>query len=152
MRLRSLTTALALSALPLLHVVPAEAAPYGTPSAFEREILNATNAERARHGLRGFGVSTCATYYAQRWSRQMAATRTMSHQNIATVMSSCHGTAAAENVGYGRVTATQLVAMWMRSSTHRANILSTRYNRLGVGATRLSNGTVYATEDFLRLP
>jgi uncharacterized protein YkwD len=44
-----------------------------------------------------------------------------------------------------------MVAMWMASPGHRANILSTRYNAVGIGATRGSDGAVYGVQDFIRL-
>jgi uncharacterized protein YkwD len=44
-----------------------------------------------------------------------------------------------------------MVEMWMGSSVHRANILSTRYTHIGIGAVRGSDHQVYAVQDFLRI-
>jgi uncharacterized protein YkwD len=41
--------------------------------------------------------------------------------------------AAAENIAAGSSTAAAVMNQWMNSSGHRANILSTSYNELGVG-------------------
>jgi uncharacterized protein YkwD len=40
---------------------------------------------------------------------------------------------AAENIAAGNSTASATVTQWMNSAGHRANILSTNYNELGVG-------------------
>lgn len=42
---------------------------------------------------------------------------------------------AAENIASGQTTPEQVVSAWMNSSGHRANILSTRFTRLGVGVS-----------------
>lgn len=139
-----------LMAVPLLlPTTPAHAAPAAQPTAYERDVLKYTNAERAKRGLRPLALSTCGTYYARRWSAQMRARNTLSHQSLSPIMRSCGGTRAGENVAYGNVSPARLVAMWMSSSGHRANILSTSYRTLGVGTVVGSNSRVWATQDFL---
>jgi uncharacterized protein YkwD len=44
-----------------------------------------------------------------------------------------------------------MVAMWMRSPGHRANILSSRFTHIGVGAARTGSGQTYGTQNFLQL-
>ena len=137
-------------ALPLLvPATPAHAAPSSQPSAYERDVLRYTNAERAKRGLRPLALSTCGTYYARRWSAHMRGRNALSHQSLSTIMSSCGGSRAGENVAYGKVTARGLVTMWMNSSGHRANILNASYRSLGVGTVVGSDGRVWGTQDFL---
>ncbi len=55
-----------------------------------------------------------------------------------------------ENVGFGPNVAA-LEQAFMNSAPHRANILGD-YNRVGVGATRDSKGTLWVVVDFLKGP
>jgi len=51
-------------------------------------------------------------------------------------MSACGARGAGENVVYGNVTADQMVAMWMNSAGHRANILNGAFTLLGAAPRR----------------
>lgn len=121
-----------------------------TLSSYASEVHARTNAVRVSRGLRPFAGSPCAAGYASRWAGTLAARGTLSHQALSPIMTACRATAAAENVGYGNVSAAQLVAMWMASPAHRANILNPRLTHLGVGAVRVSSGRVYGVQVFLR--
>ena len=39
---------------------------------------------------------------------------------------------------------------WMNSPGHRANILSSSYNQIGVGVARDQNGNLYWTQLFIK--
>jgi uncharacterized protein YkwD len=56
-----------------------------------------------------------------------------------------------ENVAYGNVTPEQLVAMWMASPGHRANLLKPGFTHIGVGAVATAAGRVYGVQVFLTL-
>lgn len=56
--------------------------------------------------------------------------------------------ATAENIAYGFQSVEKLVAQWLKSSTHRANILNPNLAYLGVGYYE-SNGTTYWTQLFI---
>ena len=55
--------------------------------------------------------------------------------------------AAAENIAKGQATPQAVVNAWMNSSGHRANILNSTYNKIGVGY--VANGN-YWTQMFIR--
>ena len=57
--------------------------------------------------------------------------------------------AAGENIAYGYETPRALVSAWMHSPGHRANILNPHFHRIGVSGWRATNGTTYATQDFV---
>jgi uncharacterized YkwD family protein len=59
-------------------------------------------------------------------------------------------TAAAENIASGQRTAAEVMNSWMNSSGHRANILSSTYNQIGVGVARNNKGNLYWTQIFIR--
>lgn len=57
------------------------------------------------------------------------------------------GLAWAENVASGQQP-NQVVAAWMNSPGHRANILNPRYTEIGVGFARDASGRSYFTQNF----
>ncbi|MGN6333977.1 MAG: CAP domain-containing protein [Motilibacteraceae bacterium] len=117
--------------------------------AYEARILTLVNAQRARHHLRPLVLSTCPDRFATRWSAHLAVAGGLSHQSLWTILRSCPARAAGENVGWTTASADAMVRMWMSSPGHRANILSAKYHRLGLGVARTSTGRWYATQDFL---
>ena len=126
------------------------AAPTGSTAsvAYVNRIVVLVNAQRTARGLRPLIVSPCATRYAAPWTTHMAATNTLAHQSLAPLMR-CPARMAGENIAYGNVSADQMMAMWMNSPGHRANILNPGFTRIGVGAVRTTSGRWWATQDFV---
>lgn len=58
--------------------------------------------------------------------------------------------AAGENIASGQRTAAEAMNHWMNSSGHRANILNTSFNQIGVGVARDNNGNLYWTQMFIK--
>jgi uncharacterized protein YkwD len=56
-------------------------------------------------------------------------------------------TAAGENIAKGQRTPQEVVAAWMNSAGHRANILNKNYTHIGVGFEE--NGYIW-TQQFIR--
>jgi uncharacterized protein YkwD len=140
----------ALLLLPLLVLAGLQAVPASATTTYDSEIVRYTNAQRARYGLPALRVSYCVKgHFADPWARHLAVTRSLSHQSLTPIMSTCHGSAAGENIARANVSPGRMVEMWMASSGHRANILNRNYNYLGVGAVRGSDGMVYAVQDFM---
>jgi uncharacterized protein YkwD len=52
-----------------------------------------------------------------------------------------------ENIAMGQASAAEVVADWMRSDGHRANILGS-HSRIGVAMARATDGTVYWCQQF----
>jgi uncharacterized protein YkwD len=134
---------------------PAPAAPQppapvpASGGSYDAQLLALTNAERTRAGLRPLAGHACATTWAQSWSRHLASTGTLAHQSLSTVLRDCGARGAAENVAYGSSGAAAMVAQWMASPGHRANILSPTATHLGVGAVQRADGRWYGTQVFL---
>ena len=53
-------------------------------------------------------------------------------------------TSAGENIAKGQKTPEQVVEAWMNSPSHRANILSSKYTKLGVGCYFNGSNTYWA--------
>lgn len=120
--------------------------------AYEARIVQLVNGARATAGLPRLSVSTCADRFAEDWSATMVRTSAFTHRpSLRTVLSACRARAVGENIAYGAVSADRMMAMWMRSPGHRANILSSRFTHIGVGAARTPAGRTYGTQNFLRL-
>jgi uncharacterized protein YkwD len=144
----------AAAALAIATVAPAVSARGATAAkptsdAYEARIFSLMNAERRRHGLRPLRRGSCAGSYAERWSGQLARKQKLHHQSLRPLLKSCGARRAAENIGYGNVSAEALMKQWMESSRHRANILDPRLSYVGVGAARSKSGHWYAVQDFL---
>jgi uncharacterized protein YkwD len=56
----------------------------------------------------------------------------------------------AENIAMGQTSAAAAMDSWMRSSGHRANILSTNNTEIGIGFARDSAGRPYYVQIFGR--
>ena len=124
--------------------------PQSGTDAYESQILALVNAERSAAGLRPLTAQTCPDGFAEPWSPHMAAEGRLSHQSLNPVLSRCGGHAAAENVGMNSSAwPGDMVAGFMGSPPHRANILNGSYTGIGIGAYRDAHGVWWVTQDFV---
>jgi Uncharacterized protein with SCP/PR1 domains len=145
-----IATALALTGLVAVSTAtPAQAAVSQTYlNAYERQVVDAINAERVRRGLRSLRYTSCPDGYGERWALRLRTSNVLYHQSMTTVMRGCGATRAAENIARARTSAKNLVGLWMRSPGHRANILDRYVTQVGVGTQCASMCTTVA--DFVR--
>ena len=149
-KLRILTLALCLMLI-AQSMAFALAWPLETPGAEVRtgladEVVRQVNMERARRGLGALRVSAELSRAARIRANEI--TRRFSHtrpDNTAwrTVSSAAYG----ENIAMGQRTADKVMAAWMTSSGHRANILRPSYGSIGVCAV-ISGGVTYWVQLF----
>lgn len=133
-------------------IVAASGSGEGIPQ-MERRIFELANQERAHAGLPLFKWNNNLAIAARLHSDEMAQRHELSHQfngeaelGERLAQSGASFDADAENVGFaGDVDG--LHSGWMHSPPHRANLLSPRYDQLGVGITRVGD-RLYATQDF----
>ncbi|MCZ0204655.1 CAP domain-containing protein [Streptomyces sp. UMAF16] len=128
---------------------PASAAP---ASGVGAEILRLVNAERNKAGCRPLTLDPALTKAAQDHSADMAAHQNMSHTGsdgsdpgLRITRAGYTWSSYGENVAYGYTTAEQVMAGWMASPGHRANILNCGFQEIGVG---LAQPGSYWTQDF----
>jgi uncharacterized protein YkwD len=123
--------------------------------ALRAAIFRATNRRRAARDLPPLEPSTCAAGFAVRHTAWMAEERELAHADLGRLRERCSGSAAAENIAVfqtGSLDAKTVLAAWMSSPAHRANILDPDLDHLGVGvAFDASSGRWYTTQDFLRV-
>ncbi|MFF7754782.1 CAP domain-containing protein [Streptomyces sp. NPDC007971] len=123
-----------------------------TASGVVARIVQLVNAERAKVGCSALTLNATLTKVAQAHSQDMAAHQNMSHtgsdgsdpgQRI--TRGGYAWSAYGENVAYGYATPEQVMAGWMSSPGHRANILNCSFKEIGVG---LAQPNSYWTQDF----
>lgn len=123
-----------------------------TASATITRIVQLVNAERAKVGCSAVTLNTTLNKVAQAHSADMAAHQNMSHTGSDGSAPGDRITSAGyawstygENVAYGYTTPEQVMAGWMASAGHRANILNCSFKEMGVG---LAQPGSYWTQDF----
>jgi uncharacterized protein YkwD len=145
----------------LASSTPESATPSSSGNYFIDRVIELTNAERAKVGLKPVSFNSKLSNAAQAHSEEMAICDYFSH----TGTSGCSVSDRVQNSGYqysyvgeniaaGYVTPEEVVQGWMCSPGHRANILNAHYQEVGIGYYYLDNdaGNVnynyYWTQDF----
>ena len=119
-----------------------------------RDVLDRINAERSARGLAPLTYDDQLTLAAQRHSDDQASRGRMSHTGgdgstlvVRIDRIGYSWSSLAENVAYGFPDAASVVAAWMASPGHRANILSTN-TQSGLGLAIAADGQAYWTHVF----
>jgi uncharacterized protein YkwD len=113
----------------------AEAAPSAaTVARYEARVIWRINVVRAAHHRGRLRSASCPDRYAERWAAYLARTGRFYHRQMMPFLRGCHAHRVAENLVRGNVSADRVVALWMASPGHRANVLDGRLTRIGVGA------------------
>jgi hypothetical protein len=109
-------------------------------------FTSSANSSRSSHGLSSYSVASDLTSIAQRHASAMASRGSIYH-NSSLGSEACCWRSIGENVGAGQ-SESQVQSAFMNSSAHRANILSSTFNEIGVGTARGSDGQIYVDEVF----
>ncbi|MBX3312801.1 MAG: CAP domain-containing protein [Actinobacteria bacterium] len=110
-------------------------------------VKDEMNRDRRGAGLWNLPSHYDATKKAQAWAEKLARDGRLSHSNLPDGINS-RWCALGENVGYGSSVAA-IEDAYMRSSGHRANILSRRWNAVGTGFAK-KDGRVYTVQVFIQ--
>ena len=114
-------------------------------------ILYQTNVQRKKYGLPALKELTTLNKVAQDWTQHMFDANDFRHNPDYFDQYSGSPQAGAENIATGDgngLTSSNVVAAWMNSPGHRANILGP-YNHIGIGWVSVG-GKAYATQNFAR--
>lgn len=121
------------------------------PSPIEGEFIGLVNQERRDAGLAPLAPYFDLTDDARRHAERMAASGSIYHSSRQTLTSYTTGwSRLGENVGMGH-SPEALMAAFMESSQHRANILGD-YGFVGVGSTVDPSGKIFVTLLFAEFP
>ena len=121
----------------------------------EKDILYYINQYRNSIGLSSLQILNAATEQATEHSMDMAnRTTPFGHEgfddridHIVKKIGFVH--ASAENVAYGKLTAKEVVDLWLHSPGHKKNIEG-NYALTGIGLATGADGIVFYTQIFLR--
>lgn len=154
-----LASACATSASPTEIPDSAAAEAAGGASDVAASIVQMTNAERANAGLPALKTSSRLREAAQLHAVQMARLGRLEHvlsgaqypkPEDRLAAASYQWSSYAENIAMGQTSAAGVMDSWMRSSGHRANILSPNNTEIGIGFARDSAGRPYYVQVFGR--
>ncbi|MFJ7957943.1 CAP domain-containing protein [Streptomyces sp. NPDC096319] len=136
---------------------PTEKAPVTSTAdrgeAAEAEVVRLVNMERAKVGCSPVRVNSQLTALAGAFSADMAARGFFDHTDPdgdtpwARAEQAGVTGMGGENIARGQVDAAAVMASWMNSDGHRANILNCDFTTLGVGVT-FGDGGPWWTQDF----
>ena len=119
------------------------------------EVVERTNAERARHGLPPLTIDARLATAAQVHSTDMVRRGFFAHESPdgrqvwdRAVAAGYAYRKVAENIAAGQRTADEVVRGWMDSAGHRANILDRDLTQIGVGRAEGGSYGVYWTQVF----
>ncbi|MFI8193305.1 CAP domain-containing protein [Streptomyces sp. NPDC085946] len=114
--------------------------------------MELVNAERGKAGCSPVTLNATLTKAAQAHSEDMAAHRNMSHTGSdgsapgdRITRAGYNWSTYGENVAYGYAAPEQVMAGWMASPGHKANILNCAFKEIGVGLAQPGD---YWTQDF----
>ena len=121
-------------------------------------VVELVNEHRSKLGLAPLGVSGSLASSADWKARHMAHYGYMQHSDPAPPVARSVGQRLeacgyasggwGENIAYGYPTPEAVVAGWLASSGHRANIENPSFTAIGVGAAAASGGTMYWAQNF----
>jgi uncharacterized protein YkwD len=113
------------------------------------------NAERAKVGCGALRESSALDAAASGHSKDMATQDYFSHVSLdgrtfdqRIRAAGYSGRTLGENIAAGQRTASAVMASWMSSSGHRANILNCAFKQIGVGVASGGSYGIYWTQDF----
>jgi uncharacterized protein YkwD len=104
----------------------------------EQGIIDSTNAQRAASGLPPLAIEPTLEVRARNHAAWMTNNRSMQHS----------GQNCGENIAWGQRSVAEVVAVWMNSPGHRANILNGGYRKMAAAAYTAADGSIYWCEQF----
>jgi uncharacterized protein YkwD len=128
------------------------------PTGIALQVVELTNAERTRAGLAVFRINARLGEAARIQAEQIAAAGRLDHVVDARYprledrldAAEYRWQAAGENLAFGQQSAAAVVAGWMQSPGHRANILHATFTEIGVAYLTDTNGRPYYVQVFGR--
>lgn len=132
----------------------ATAAPSTTEASYAAEVVRLVNEERAKEGLSALTVDASVQAAAQVRAVEIKSAFSHTRPNGSSCFTALgeQGVSyrgAGENIAYGQSSPEAVMKTWMNSQGHRANIMSEKYTKIGVGCYRDANGRYYWTQFFI---
>jgi len=119
----------------------------GCLNSSQSQVQSELNKDRQAYGLRSLSIQSDAQAKAQAWAERLARENRLYHSNLSDGIRT-RWCSLGENVGYGSSVAA-IEDSYMASPGHRANILSTTWNGVGVGYARNGN-RIFTVQFFIK--
>ena len=137
---------------PSVPVPPQATQAPSTDNSYAYQVIELVNQERVKYGLAALAADETLMNAAQKRAAETVTSFSHTRPNGASFSSvlSEYGVnyrTAGENIAYGQRTPQEVVNAWMNSSGHRANILNSKYTKIGVGCYK-SGSTYYWSQLF----
>ena len=121
-------------------------------SRYISEVVRLVNAERAKEGLSTLQMDSSLNSAAQVRAKEIVTNFSHTRPNGSSCFTALSEAGikyngSGENIAYGQKTPAEVVNAWMNSAGHRANIMSSKFTKIGVGCYN-SNGTYYWSQFF----
>lgn len=104
-------------------------------------VFNSINAVRVEHGEHALSPDACLVAEANRRAKEIA------NRFAHTGKTYCNRSVSGENLAKGYKTTESVKSAWMRSPTHRENLLWKDYKRTGIGIYE-EGGTLFIVQLF----
>ncbi len=135
----------------------AETPAAGSIGAYEQQVVDLVNQERAAAGLPALKVNAKLSGVAEKKAEDLRDNNYFDHQSPTygspfdmMKQFGIQYTTAGENIAKGQRTPAEVMNGWMNSPGHRANILNADFTEIGVGYVTDSNGGTYWVQHFIR--
>ncbi len=113
----------------------------------QSDVQSALNKDRTDYGRRALSIQDDAQRKAQAWAEKLARENRLYHSKLSDGIKT-KWCSLGENVGYGKNVPTVQKA-YMESTGHRANVMATKWNGVGVG--HATNGSrVFTVQVFIQ--
>lgn len=117
------------------------------PLSVRDQFIDALNELRDEHDLAPLRPLSSMHDAALDWTEEMVENSRLAHADVIYTGLGNEWKFAGENVGRG-LTVESLMAAFMESETHRANILDSRFTHVGVATMLHDDGRIYTTHRF----
>jgi uncharacterized protein YkwD len=137
-----------LALLTFIGLAPASAAT--SSSAYEKEVISATNSYRASLNKAAVKHQSCVDKWAEDQAQWMADTKKFAHREgrLRKIMKDCRLTGASENIAWNFPSGSKTVTAWKNSAGHAKNMRAPKMRFVGVGAVLDSDGQWWVAQVF----
>jgi len=110
---------------------------------FQEKLLELHNKERIKRGYKELKIDIDLCNYAQIHARKMAKENKLEHSRMSDLIKVLNSNWVGENVAWEQKDEVFVVNAWMRSWSHRWNILGSNYKKVGFGMQKDKNNRNY---------
>ena len=123
------------------------------PSNYAASVISLVNQARGGNGLSSLQNNSQLQTAAQGHTEWMARAQNLTHGTVEEMVSRIRaagftGSPVGENIASGQTSPAQVMNSWLNSAPHRANILDSRFNYIGVGCIIDRYGAYWWTQNF----